>query len=837
MPVEKTLPPAGDVPEYTSDTDMPMVEVEITPDAEGDELSKEAIPFDANLVDVVDEGVVVELGPRLVGLFEADDKSRDDWKSAYIKGLDLLGFKTTDRTTPWAGACGVWHPVMTEAVVRFQAQAIMEIFPSSGPVKTKIIGKFTEEKEKQAKRVQEELNYFICDKMTEYRPETETLLFYLALAGSAFRKIYYDSTLGRPVGTFIPAEDFVVPYGTTDLKTCPRYTQVMRLYANDIRKLQAAGFYADIELPSPNIHTSELRKKYDQLEGVKPSYDEWADQRYVLLEMHVDLDLPGFEDMKDGEPTGIELPYVVTVDKNSGKVLAIRRNWREEDPLKSRRQHYVPYHYLPGLGFYGSGLIHLIGGIASSATSILRQLVDSGTLSNLPGGLKSRGLRIKGDDTPIMPGEFRDVDVPMGSIKDNITFLPYKEPSAVLFELMKVMVEEGRKLGAAPDLPITGASQQAPVGTTLALLERSMKVMSAVQARLHASLKQDFKLISECIRDYMGESYEYEVEDQSASRAKDFSDRVDIIPVSDPNAASMAQRIVQHQEALNLAQMDPDGFDMVELRKGMLNVIGFPNVDKVVKDPSKLEPMDPVSENQALLNGKPTKAFLWQDHEAHITVHLGAIQDPKIAQMVGQSPKAAMIAAAAAAHITEHLAFQYRKEIEKQMGVELPPEGPLPPEVEVQLSKMVAEAAARLLKKDQAEAARQKAQQTEEDPVFQLQKAELEVKKQEVERKKVADQQKFAIDRGRLIAETQGKAQQQSSQERLQGTKMGVEIGRARDDNKRAERDSLIQAATDLADMEMRHQEFRLKMATEKIKAQATIAAARNKANGASKPA
>lgn len=850
MTIEKVLP-SEDLP--ARGTQFDNVEVEPVLEQEGDitfgedELPME-LPFDGNLVEALDEGQLTELGTKLVNLFDGDDKSREDWKKTYMKGLDLLGLKYSERTTPWAGACGVWHPVLIEAVVRFQAQAIMEIFPASGPVKTKIVGKFTIDKEKQAQRVQQELNYFIQDKMTEYRSETERLLFYLALAGSAFRKIYYDETLKRPVGTFIPAEDFVVPYGTTDLKTCPRYTQIMRMFPNDVRKLQAVGFYADIELPEPVRTQTELSKKYDTIQGQKPAATyETQDERYMLLEMHVDLDLPGFED-----ENGIERPYIVTLDHDSQKILAIRRNWEETDPMKQRKLHFVPYHYLPGLGFYGSGLIHLIGGIAQSATSILRQLVDAGTLANLPGGLKTRGLRIKGDDSPIMPGEFRDVDVPMGSIKDNITFLPYKEPSTVLFQLLQSMVEQGQKLGAAPDLPVNSMTSEAPVGTTLALMERSMKVMSAVQARLHASLKTDFRLIADCIREYMPGDYDYEVEgkEQGVNRQRDFADSVDIIPVSDPNASSMAQRVVQYQAALELAKLAPQLYDLPELNRQMLTILGLPNVGKLVKDDQNMMPMDPVSENQAILTGKPVKAWLWQDQDAHIAVHLAAIQDPKMSQMVGQSPQANLIIGSAVAHITEHLAYKYRKEIEKQMGVPLPPEGPLPPEVEVQLSKMVAEAANRLLQKDKAEAAQQQAQQQMQDPVFQLQMREVAVKEKQVEQKGQEAQQRFALDRAKLLVTATQNEQKLASQERVAGAALGVKIAQDRadrhaegKDNTLAHHDQLLQAAAELADLEFRHRELAEnsrqhteKMETQRQATQAKAATAAKKPNGAANP-
>lgn len=779
--------------------------------APNDSSPKEEEGFDDNLAEYMDQGDLDQIGLKLVELVEVDDRSRDDWKRTYIKGLDLLGFKVEDRTDPWSGACGVFHPVMTEAVVRFQSQAIMEIFPASGPVKTKIIGKWSDDKEKQAQRVQQELNYFVLDKMTEFRSETETLLFYLALAGSAFRKVYFCPDLRRPVARFIPAEDFIVPYGTTDLKTCPRFTEVIRIFPNDLRKQMVSGFYSDVDLPKPMTTQEQIQEKYDKLDG--RSRNAEADERYTLLEVHCNWDLPGYEDCQECldengesslEPTRIELPYVITVDKSSRKVLSIRRNWEENDPARTRRDYYTRYHYLPGLGFYGSGLIHLIGGITSSATSILRQLIDAGTLSNLPGGLKSRGMRIKGDDSPIMPGEFRDVDVPSGNIRDNITFIPYKEPSEVLHSLLNDIVGEGRRLGAAPDLPINAMTQQAPVGTTLALLERSMKVMSAVQARLHVSLRDDYWLIADIIAKDMGPQYEYEVEDPEADRTEDF-DQVDIIPVSDPNASSMAQRVVQYQAAMEVARQDPLAFDAPELYRGMFTTLGIPNVDKIVKNPDSAIPMDPVSENMAILTGEPVKAFLYQDHQAHIEVHMNASQDPKIMQMVGQSPRASLIQGAMAAHIAEHLGMAYRRGIEEQMGVSLPPpDEPLPQDVEVSLSRAVAEASKRLLQKDQAEAAQQQAQQAAQDPAIQLQAKELEIKDKEVRRKAAADLADYQIKKATLDQRDAAERRRLSSQEKVAGAALGVKIGESHQRFNADSRDRAVDAGLELLDLQQR---------------------------------
>lgn len=780
-------------------------------------------PFDANLAEFLKDDELMRIGRKVCEWADNDDRSRDDWKKTYRDGLELLGLKIEDRSDPWMGACGVHHPVLIEAVVRFQSQAIMEIFPAAGPVKTKIVGKWTKEKEDQARRVQDELNYFTVDKMTEFRPETETLLFYLALAGSAFRKTYFDRALDRPTAVFVPAEDFLVPYGASDLRTCPRYTHVMRMYLNDIRMETEAGFYRDVELHKPITETTQIQEKKDKIEGRTPSYE--MDERYTVFECHCNWDLQGFEDVKiedeTGEEitTGIELPYVVTVEKNSQKVLAIRRNWKEGDEKHRRLNYFTPYHYLPGLGFYGLGLIHLIGGIAKSATSILRQLVDAGTLSNLPGGLKTRGLRIKGDDTPIMPGEFRDVDVPSGSIRDNITFIPYKEPSEVLHGLLNDIISEGRRLGAAPDLPINAMTQQAPVGTTLALLERSMKVMSAVQARLHASLKLDLKNLADCIAEYMGPEYEYEVDKPDANRIEDFS-QVDIIPVSDPNAASMAQRVVQFQTALQLAQTNPTAFDMPELYRQGMTILGIPNVDKLVKDPEDIKPMDPVSENMAIITGKPVKAFLWQDHEAHIKTHLAAIHDPKIAAMVGQSPQASVISAQASAHIAEHLAFAYRAGIEKQMGVALPPpDEALPQDVEVQLSKAVAVAAERLLGKNTQEQQIQKNQQLLEDPVVQMQKAELEIKKAEVDRKAQADKQKLALEVAKLFEKNTEAKERQASQERIAGAALGVKIAQSHSDFADTRRDKAIDTGLSIAELRLRAEELATRERVAKVQA------------------
>lgn len=688
----------------------------------------------ANLAESMDEGDIRMIAEDLVSSFEDDMNTRADWEKAYLQGLDLLGLKIEERTMPWPGACGVYHPVLTEAVIRFQAQTIMEVFPASGPVRTKIVGKANDELLKQAHRVQEEMNYVVTEKMNDYRSETEQLLFRLPLAGSAFRKVYYDTINQRPAAVFVPAEDFVVAYGTTDLAACPRYTHVTRMYPNELRKLQVSGFYRDIDIPTPSPDYSTLQRKYDKVKGETPSFSD--DTRHTILEMCVDLDLPGYEN-----PDGIELPYVVTIEKASREILAIRRNWRENDPAFEKRQYFVHYQYLPGLGFYGTGLIHLIGGIAKSATSILRQLVDAGTLSNLPGGLKARGLRIKGDDNPIMPGEFRDVDVASGSIRDSITFLPYKEPSSVLYQLLGNLVDEGRRIGSIAEMDVGDANPEAPVGTTLALLERSMKVMSAVQARVHDSLSREFQLIADVIKEYMGPEYEYVVSEDAQktySRSEDFDDRVDIIPVSDPNAATMAQKVMQYQAAMQLAQNAPPGmYNMELLHRQMLHALNVQNVDLIIQSQGQAVSMDPVTENQMVMSGKPITVFQQQDHDAHIKVHTAFMQDPIYQQFVSQSPNAQSFVGAMQQHLAEHFSYSYRRQLELKLGVSLPQMGEqLPPDIENDVAKLASVAADRLLQQHNQEQAAAKQQQEANDPLTIMQREELRIKSEAVKVKK-----------------------------------------------------------------------------------------------------
>lgn len=744
----------------------------------GPKLTEQLLPpaFDSNLALHMDDSDLVTLGSDLITDFDNDKRSRDEWENTYRKGLDLLGLKIEDRTSPWPGACGVFHPLLSEAAVRFQSQAIMETFPAGGPVKTKVLTRQSPETQKQAIRVKDDLNYMLCDVMTEYRSEHERMLFALPLAGAGFKKVYFDSNLGRPSSMYVPAEDLVVAYGASDLQTCPRYTHIMRRYPNDVRKLQVSGFYRDVDLDQPAPEVDEIEEAKAQATGEHALNN---DDRLLLLEMHVELDLPGFEDTgDDGTPTGVALPYVVTLDKQSGQILSIYRNWREADAKKLKRQHFVQYGYIPGFGFYAFGLIHLIGGLAKSATSILRQLVDAGTLSNLPAGLKARGLRIKGDSTPLQPGEFRDVDVPSGTIRDAITFLPYKEPSQVLAQLLGNLVEEGRRFASIADLQIGDANQQAPVGTTLALMERAMKVMSAVQARLHASMKQELDLLVKVIRDHMPGPYEYDV-GEHATRGHDYDDRIDVIPVTDPNAASLSQRVVQYQAALQLAQQAPPGmYDLPELHRQMLMVLGINDVNKIIPSTQDKKPLDPVTENMALLSGKPVQAFLYQDHEAHIRVHMAAMQDPKILALVGQSPMAGQLQATAMAHIAEHIGFQYRREIEKQLGVMLPPpDEPLPPDIEVALSKLVADASDRLLKKDVAEAQAKQAQEQAKDPLVQAQQADLQIKAAELARKVKKDAEDVRLKE----SQQQIERLRLDSQERTAGMVQGVKAASQHD--------------------------------------------------------
>ena len=757
--VEEDMP--SDEPTLTETEDGGML-VDFDPaelSANGNDAS-----FESNLAEHIEDGELSSIALDLVSKFNSDKSSRSDWEQTYEEGLDYLGLEIEDRTTPWAGACGVFHPMLSEAVVRFQSQTIQEIMPAQGPVKTQIWGKFSPERDKQAKRVQQYLNYQLLEVMTEYRSETEKLLFNLPLAGSAFRKIYFDPSLGRPTSMFVPAEDFVVAFNEADLAQAERYTHVMNRSTNQIKKLQVSKFYRDVELTPSNVETNAITNKYIEIGGVRPSWDK--DERHQLLEMHVDLDLPGFE-----SPDGIALPYVVTIDKGNNTILSIYRNWSEDDPHRTKKQHFVHYGYVPGIGFYNLGLIHMIGGLAKSATSLLRQLVDAGTLSNLPGGLKTRGLRIKGDDTPIMPGEFRDVDVPGGVIRDNITFLPYKEPSSVLYQLLGNIVEEGRRFASMADLKVADMNQEAPVGTTLAIMERAMKVQSAIQARIHASLKQEYKILATIVRDYTDPAYPYETDEGEDIKAEDFDDRIDVVPVSDPNASSMAQRIMQYQAALQLAAQSPDLYDLPLLHRQMMELIGIPNADKVVPEKDDILPKDPVSENQDMLILSPVKAFEYQDHDAHMRVHMAIKNDPDVAQQMQNSPNGQAISGAMDAHIREHLAFIFRRQIEEELGVPLPPTNErLPENLEKRLSVLVADAAEQMLgkKKQKAQAEEQAKQQ--QDPIIQQRERELAIQEQEAQRKQQADAAKQQLEGEKLAASQQ----QDAAELALAGQKLAV---------------------------------------------------------------
>jgi len=772
---------------------MGDIEVQIAPEEEtGDE------DFDANLADFMADSELDSLGSELVEEFSKDINDRKDWIKTYVDGLKLLGLKYEERTEPWSGACGVFHPMLTESVVRFQSEGIMETFPAAGPVKTQILGKDTPEKEDASARVREDMNYQLTEVMQEYRPEHEKLLWNLPLAGSAFKKVYYDPSIGRQVAMFIPAEDIVVPYGASSMERAERVTHVMRKTENEITKLQEAGFYSDVDLGDPSSELDDIERQKAEEMGMSAVQDD----RYRILEMHVDLDLKGYEHTdKDGEQTGIALPYVVTVEKATTKILAIRRNWYEGDELHLKRQHFVHYQYIPGFGFYGYGLIHLIGGYAKSATMLIRQLVDAGTLSNLPGGLKSRGLRVKGDDTPIAPGEFRDVDVPSGSIRDNILPLPYKEPSQVLFALFQNIVQEGRQFASAGDMNVSDMSAQAPVGTTLAILERTLKVMGAVQARMHYSMRQEFRLLKAIIADYTPEEYDYEPVDGSRRAKKSDYDMVAVIPVSDPNASTMAQKIVQYQAALQLAQTAPQLYNLPLLHRQMIEILGIKNAAKLIPIEDDAKATDPVQENQNVLTGKPAKAFIEQDHQAHIAVHTSLLQNPKIMSLIQKTPQGQALVAAMQAHINEHLAFAYRKEIEQTVGLLLPTEEQeknMTPEIAAQVAQLSAQASTRMAQQAQSQQAQQQAQQQQQDPIVQMQQQELQIKMQELQLKQQKQQadmqakaQQMQIEQARITAQKEIAAMQVGAtataakeklqkQTQLEGTKLGIDIAKHR---------------------------------------------------------
>ena len=796
MSVDKAL---YELPQGLAAIEAPDIEIELAPEGE---MAVEVLAeedFGENLAEIISERVLATLGSELIDSFEDDVDSRKDWIQTYVDGLELLGLKIEERSEPWEGACGVYHPILAEAVVKFQAETIMETFPASGPVRTQIIGKETPVKKEAATRVEEDMNYQITDVMVEFRPEHERMLWGMGLSGNGFKKVYEDPQLGRQVSMYVPADDLVVPYGASNLETAERITHVMSKTENEMRILQVSGFYRDVDLGDPINTLDEIEKKIAEKLGFKASTDD----RFKILEMHVDLDLEGFEHTdEDGEPTGIALPYVVTIEKNTATILSIRRNWKEDDEKHEKRQHFVHYGYIPGFGFYCFGIVHLLGAFAKSGTSILRQLVDAGSLANLPGGFKTRGLRVKGDDTPIAPGEFRDVDVPSGAMKDNIMPLPYKEPSQTLITLLNQIIEDGRRFASAGDLKVADMSANSPVGTTLAILERTLKVMSAIQARIHYSMKQEFRLLKEIIQNNCPENYPYEPTEGSRKAKKSDYGMVTIVPVSDPNAATMSQKVVQYQAVLQLSQTAPQLYNLPFLHRQMLAVIGIKNAAKLVPMPEDEKPCDPVTENMNVLKSKPLKAFMYQDHEAHIKVHMAAMQDPKIKQVIGQNPQAPMMMQAMQAHITEHVGMEYRRQMQQQMGIEIPysedGEENMSPEMEMQIARMAVPVAQQLLNQNQTAMAAQQAQQAQNDPIVQMQMQELKLKQQEVQLKQQklvmdasAKADQIEIEKARIMAQKEiagmqvgaktakDKADLEAKQ-RLEGLRIGAQTGQAK---------------------------------------------------------
>ena len=796
MAIEKSLDQLEDETNIEVDETTPVIEIEIEGNEDGEiEIEIKEPTFEENLAEELDAKELLSIADEVLENIRIDMDSRKDWERTYADGIRLLGLKMEERTEPWDGACGVYHPILSEAVVKFQSETSLSTFPPSGPVKTQIVGKMTREKQDAAARVQEDMNYQLTEEMPEYRSEHERLLWSLPITGSAFKKVYFDPSLNRQVAMFVPAEDIIVPYGASDLHSSPRITHRLRKTENEIRKLMAQGFYKDVDLPDPQEVRTEIERRQNEETGISAIKDD----RYTIYECHCEYDLPGYEDKKDGHTTQIALPYVITM-LSTGEILAVRRNYLEDDAFKRRRMHFVHYIYIPGYGFYGFGLIHLVGGFAESATSILRQLVDAGTLSNLPGGFKSKDLRVKGDDTPIAPGEWRDVDVTGLSLKDSIIPLPYKEPSGTLYQLLNTIVEEGRRFASIADLKIADMSGQTPVGTTLAILERTLKVQSAVHARVHVAMRHEFKLLAKIIRDYTPPVYKYTVEGTRFAKMDDY-DLVDVIPVSDPNATTMAQRVIQYQAALQLAQGAPDIYNIPLLHRQMLEVLGIKDVDKIVPLEDDFKPEDPVSENMAILKSKPVKAFLYQDHKAHIQVHMNLAQDPLIQKMVGQSPNAAALQAAMQAHIAEHMAFQYRVEIEKMLGVSLPPEDDqLPEDVEVELSRLVAQASDKLLQKDQAMAQQEQAQQQAQDPIIQMQQAEFQLKQAEFEHKKVIDEAELALKTQIELAKNERENKRIDSQAEIAGANLA------------------LKAADKEKDIDFKRQEFEGKQLTEGVR-------------------
>jgi len=802
MTIDKALyaTPAG-LPMMGPDVEIEIEDPESVNIDMGDvqiHMEKEIDDFEENLAEILPESILLQIGGDLVGEFQADLDSRRDWIQTYVDGLELLGLKIEERNEPWEGACGVYHPVLAEAVIKFQSETIMETFPAAGPVRGEIVGKETPEKKEAMHRVVEDMNYELTDRMQEYRPEHERMLWGVGLSGNGFKKVYVDPSLDRQVSMYIPAEDLVVPYGASSLMSAERITHVMRKTENELIRLQIAGFYRDVNLGDPDNTLDEIEKKIAEKLGFRATTDD----RYKILEMHVNLDLEGHEHRdKEGNATGLALPYVVTIEKSSGQVLAIRRNWRPNDKTFQKRQHFVHYGYIPGFGFYHFGLIHLLGAFAKSGTSILRQLVDAGSLSNLPGGFKTRGLRVKGDDTPIAPGEFRDVDVPSGTMKDNIMPLPYKEPSQVLYTLLQNIVDEARKFASSGDMKVSDMSSESPVGTTLAILERTLKVMSAIQARIHYSMKQEFGLLKEIIADFAPADYSYEPDTGSRKARKSDYEMVNIIPVSDPNAATMSQKVVQYQAVLQLSQTAPQLYNLPFLHRQMLEVIGIKNAEKLVPMPDDMKPVDAVSENVDALKNKPLKAFPYQDHQGHIQIHMAAINDPKIKQVIGQNPQAPAILAALQAHITEHVGLEYKRQMIQKMGMPIPfgddDDFKMSPEQEMQITRMAVPAAQQILNQNQTAVAAQQAQQAQNDPVIQMQMKELQLKAQEIDIKQkkldmeaTAKADQIEIEKQRIAAQKEiagmqigakVKTDKESllAKQRLEGMKLGHQVGQS----------------------------------------------------------
>ena len=785
MSIDKAL---YEAPQGLAQIDAPDIEIEVLPEMETEEdiLEISTEDFHENLAETIPESVLATLGSELVDDFTSDVDSRKDWIQTYVDGLELLGLKIEERSEPWEGACGVYHPILAEAVVKFQAETIMETFPASGPVRTQIIGKETPEKKDSATRVEEDMNYEITDVMTEFRPEHERMLWGMGLSGNGFKKVYEDGQLGRQVSMYVPADDLVVPYGASNLQTAERITHVMRKTENEMRKLQVSGFYRDIDLGDPVNTLDEVEKKIAEKLGFRATTDD----RFKILEMHVDLDLEGHEHTDEsGDPTGIALPYVVSIEKNTGTVLSIRRNWREGDKKHEKRQHFVHYGYIPGFGFYCFGIVHLLGAFAKSGTSILRQLVDAGSLANLPGGFKTRGLRVKGDDTPIAPGEFRDVDVPSGAMKDNIMPLPYKEPSQTLITLLNQIIEDGRRFASAGDLKIADMSANSPVGTTLAILERTLKVMSAIQARIHYSMKQEFRLLKEIIASNAPDEYSYQPQEGSRKAKKSDYDAVNIIPVSDPNAATMSQKVVQYQAVLQLSQTAPQLYNLPFLHRQMLAVIGIKNAQKLVPLPEDDKPCDPITENMNVLKNKPLRAFMYQDHEAHIKIHMAAMNDPKIKMVIGQNPQAPMMLQAMQAHITEHVGMEYKRQMEEAMGIQIPynddtGDNHMTPEMEMQIARMAVPVAQQLLNQNKTEIAAQQAQQAAQDPVIQMQMKELQLKAQEISIK----EKKMAMDAAAKADQLEIEKQRIAAQKEIAGMQVGAKTAKDKADLQSKER-------------------------------------------------